>query len=185
MTPPARAPRATRCCCKCRWSRSTIPTTIPGPQTLLTSLSSEQNLDRLHWLMSRFQGYVGIAGAMGARFTSTEGALAPVLKETARRGLIYVDDGASTRSLAGQIASANNMPFAKAELAIDAVPTPAQIDRALARLEAMAREHGSAVGYASAVPASIDRIAQWAKAAESRGILLVPISAVAIKPKSS
>lgn len=161
------------------------PDNDPGPQTLLTSLSGEQNLDRLQWLMGRFQGYVGIAGTMGARFTSTEQALAPVLKETARRGLIYVDDGASTRSLAGQIASANNMPFAKAELTIDAVPTAAQIDRALARLEAMAREHGSAVGYASAVPASIERIAQWAKAAESRGILLVPITAVAIKPKSS
>jgi len=35
------------------------------------------------------------------------------------------------------------------------------------------------------LPVSIDRIAQWAKAAESRGLILVPISAVAIKPKSS
>ena len=26
----ARAPTATRCCCRCRWSRSTIPTTIPA-----------------------------------------------------------------------------------------------------------------------------------------------------------
>ena len=26
----ARAPKATRCCCRCRWSRSTIPTTIPA-----------------------------------------------------------------------------------------------------------------------------------------------------------
>ena len=68
---------------------------------------------------------------------------------------------------------------------LDAVPTPAKIDRALARLEALARERGIAVGIASALPASIERIAQWAKAAESRGIVLVPISAVAIKPKSS
>ena len=29
--------------------------------------------------MSRFQGYVGIANYMGARFTSTEQALAPVI----------------------------------------------------------------------------------------------------------
>jgi hypothetical protein len=161
------------------------PDNDPGPQTLLTTLNAEQNLGRLHWLMSRFQGYVGIASTMGARFTSTEAALAPVLKETAKRGLIYVDDGTSTRSLAGQIASANNMPFAKAEIVLDAVPTAAQIDRALTRLEAMAREHGSAVGFSSAMPSSIERIAQWAKAAEGHGILLVPISAVAIKPKSS
>ena len=161
------------------------PDNDPGPQTLLTTLSPDQNVDRLHWLMSRFQGYVGIAGHMGARFTSTEAALAPMLKETAKRGLIYVDDGSSPRSLAGQIAANNNLPFAKSEVALDAVTTPAHIDRALARLEAMAKEHGSAVGMAQALPVSIERIAQWAKAAETRGIVLVPITAIAIKPKSS
>ena len=51
------------------------PDNDPGPQTLLTSLTPEQNVDRLHWLMSRFQGYVGIAGSMGARFTASEQAL--------------------------------------------------------------------------------------------------------------
>ena len=160
------------------------PDNDPGPQTLLTTLGVDQNLDRLHWLMSRFQGYVGIANIMGARFTSNEQALGPVLKETARRGLIYVDDGSSPRSVAGQIAGANNLPFAKAELILDAVPTSAHIDTALAKLEALAREHGSAVGR-SALPASIERITQWAKGAEVRGIVLVPITAVAIKPKSS
>jgi uncharacterized protein len=161
------------------------PDNDPGPQTLLTSLNVEQNIDRMHWLMSRFQGYVGVTSYMGGRFTSAEQALAPVLKETAKRGLLYVDDGASSRSLAGQIASANNMTFAKAEIVLDAVPAPAQIDKALMRLEAMARERGMAIGFASAVPVAIDRIAQWAKAAESRGLQLVPITAVAIKPKSS
>ena len=161
------------------------PDNDPGPQTLLTSLSVDQNLDRLYWLMSRFQGYVGIANFMGGRFTSTEQALAPILKETARRGMIYVDDGSSPRSVAAQVASANNLPFARAEIVLDAVPTPPNIDRALAKLEALAREHGNAVGIAAALPASVERIAQWAKAAEARGIVLVPITAVAIKPKSS
>jgi polysaccharide deacetylase 2 family uncharacterized protein YibQ len=161
------------------------PDNDPGPQTLLTTLPADQNVDRLHWQMSRFQGYVGIINFMGGRFSSTEQALAPVLKEAAKRGLVYVDDGASPRSVAGQIAGANNLPFAKSEVTIDSVPTPASIDKALARLEAIARERGSAVGFASAVPASIDRIAQWAKLAEGRGFILVPITAVAIKPKSS
>ena len=117
--------------------------------------------------MSRFQGYVGIANFMGARFTVSEQALAPVLRRPRKRGLIYVDDGSSPRSLAGQIAGANNLPFAKAD---DRASTRCRrrphIDRALARLEALARERGIAVGIASALPASIDRIAQWAKAAE-------------------
>jgi uncharacterized protein len=68
---------------------------------------------------------------------------------------------------------------------LDATPTPAEIDNALAKLESIARERGVAVGVASALPASIDRIAHWAKAAAGRGIVLVPVSAVASKPKST
>jgi polysaccharide deacetylase 2 family uncharacterized protein YibQ len=161
------------------------PDNDPGPQTLLTTLDAGQNVDRLHWLMSRFPSYVGITNYMGARFTASEPSFGPVLRETAKRGLIYVDDGASPRSLAGQIAGANNLPFVKADVVIDAVPTPTEIDRALARLEAEARTRGTAVGIAGALPVAIDRIGKWAKAAEARGFTLVPISAVADKAKSS
>jgi polysaccharide deacetylase 2 family uncharacterized protein YibQ len=161
------------------------PDNDPGPQTLLTSLEVAQNIDRMQWLMSRFQGYVGIANFMGARFTASEQALAPVLREAAKRGLIYLDDGSSQRSVAGQVSGANNLPFAKADLAIDAVPTPGDVDRALARLETLARERGVAVGMASALPVSIERIAKWAKGVEGRGVTLVPITAVSNKAKSS
>jgi polysaccharide deacetylase 2 family uncharacterized protein YibQ len=161
------------------------PDNDPGPQTLLTTLTSDQNIDRLHWLMSRFQGYVGITNYMGARLTASEMALAPVLRETAKRGLIYVDDGSSPRSIAGQIAGSHNLPFAKTDLVLDAVPTPIEIDRALARLEMMARDNGTAVGLANAQPATIARIAEWAKKVEGRGFVLVPITMVAIKAKSS
>jgi len=161
------------------------PDNDPGPQTLLTSLEVAQNIDRMQWLMSRFQGYVGIANFMGARFTASEQALAPVLREAAKRGLIYLDDGSSQRSVAGQVSGANNLPFAKADLAIDAVPTPGDVDRVLGRLETMARERGVAVGVASALPVSIERIAKWAKGVEGRGVTLVPITAVSNKAKSS
>jgi uncharacterized protein len=158
------------------------PDNDPGPQTLLTSLDASQNVDRLQWTMSRFQGYVGIANYMGGRFTASESALAPVLREAGKRGLVYLDDGSSQRSLAGQVAAASNLAFAKADLTIDAVPTGADIERVLARLETIARERGLAVGVAGALPAAIDRIAKWAKGAEGRGVLLVPISAVAKGP---
>ncbi len=161
------------------------PDNDPGPQTLLTSLSADQNIDRLQSLMGRMQGYVGIASFMGARFTASETAMGPVLRETAKRGLIFVDDGASPRSVASQIAGSANLPFARADLVIDATPTPAEIDRALARLEAIAKEKGSVVGFATALPSTITRIAGWAKNVQGRGVVLVPVSMVAVKPKSS
>ena len=62
---------------------------------------------------------------------------------------------------------------------------PDEIDRALSRLEMTARERGVAVGISSALPVSIGHIAKWAKDAQSRGLLLVPVSAVAVKAKQS
>jgi polysaccharide deacetylase 2 family uncharacterized protein YibQ len=156
------------------------PDNDPGPQTLLTSLGAEQNLDRLFWHLSRFQGYVGVANFMGARFVATDAAMQPFMREAAKRGL-----GAAARSVAATAAEGQSMPFAKADLAIDAVPTSVEIDRALAKLESLARERGSAVGMASALPISIERIGIWAKALESRGILLVPLTTAMLKPKSS
>jgi len=161
------------------------PSNDPGPRTLLTTLSPAQNRERLHWLMARFQGYVGLIGYMGAKFTASAPALTPVLSETAKRGLIYVDDGSSPRSVAAELAGSHNVPFAKADIVLDAVPTPQAIKQALARLEMAARDHGFAVGFASAQPAAIRAIAAWAKKVETRGFVLVPISMVAAKAKST
>lgn len=161
------------------------PDNDPGPQTLLTTLSAEQNADRLAWHMSRFQGYVGIANFMGSRFVATDAAMQPIVKEAARRGLAWLDDGSAPRSVASVIAEGQSMPFAKADVSIDTVPTPAEIDRALARLETLAKERGTAVGVASALPISIDRIGTWARQLEGRGIALVPLTTAMLKPKSS
>jgi uncharacterized protein len=160
------------------------PDNDPGPQTLLTTLAPEQNVDRLYWHLSRFQGYAGIANFMGARFVATDTAMAPIVKEAAKRGLGYFDDG-SARSIAPSLTATQAVPFAKADVAIDAVPTPSEIDRALAKLEGLAKERGIAVGVASALPISIERISAWSRTLDSHGLLLVPLTTAMLKSKSS
>jgi len=160
------------------------PDNDPGPQTLLTSLTPEQNIDRLYWHLSRFQGYAGIANFMGARFTATDAVMQPIIREAARRGLGYLDDGSSSRSAAPAVTAAQAMPFAKADFTIDAVPTSAEIDRTLLKLETLAKERGLAVGIASALPISIERLAAWIKTLDSRGIMLVPLTTAMLKSKS-
>jgi len=160
------------------------PDNDPGPQTLLTTLAPEQNLDRLYWHLSRFQGYAGIANFMGARFVVTDAAMQPLVREAAKRGLGYFDDGQAPRSVAPALAAAQGMPFAKGDFSIDAVPTAVEIDRVLAKLEGLARERGVAVGTASALPISIERISVWIKALESHGIMLVPLTTAMLKSKS-
>jgi polysaccharide deacetylase 2 family uncharacterized protein YibQ len=161
------------------------PDNDPGPQTLLTTLGTEQNIDRLHWNLSRFQGYVGVANFMGARFVASDAAMQPIIREASKRGLGYLDDGSTPRSVAGPLAAGQGMPFAKADLTIDAVPNPVEIDKALARLENVAKAHGVAVGVASALPVSIERIGVWTKLLESRGVTLVPLTTAMLKSKSS
>jgi uncharacterized protein len=161
------------------------PDNDPGPQTLLTTLAPEQNLDRLYWHLSRFQGYAGIANFMGGRFVVSDAVMLPIVREAAKRGLGYLDDGSAPRSVAPSLAAAQTMPFAKADLTIDAVPTALEIDRALAKLESLAKEHGTAVGIASALPVSIERIGVWIKALEGHGIMLVPLTTAMLKSKSS
>jgi len=161
------------------------PDNDPGPQTLLSTLGAEQNLDRLQWHMSRFQGYAGIANFMGARFVVSDNVMQPIVREAAKRGLGYFDDGSAPRSVASSLAASQAMPFARADLTIDAVPTTLEIDRALAKLETFARERGLAIGIASALPISIERISAWSKALEARGVMLVPLTTAMLKSKSS
>jgi hypothetical protein len=161
------------------------PDNDPGPQTLLTSSAPEQNLDRLNWHLSRFQGYVGLSNFMGARFVATDPAMQPIIRDAAKRGLGYLDDGSAPRSVAPSLAKSIAMPFARADLAIDTVPTAGEIDKALAKLESIAKERGNAVGTASALPVSIERIVNWSKSLESRGILLVPLTTAMLKSKST
>jgi polysaccharide deacetylase 2 family uncharacterized protein YibQ len=155
------------------------PKLNPGPHTLLTTANAAENTDDLHWLMSRFSGYAGVANFLGAKFTADENALKPVLREIAGRGLYYADDGTSAQSLASTLAPGLNLAAAQADVSFDASLKPGALETALVKLEARARDKGLAVGVASGLPsADIDRIAHFAQALETKGINLVPLSAV-------
>jgi uncharacterized protein len=155
-----------------------FPSSDPGPQSLLVGTSAQQNIERLRWSMARFAGYLGVVPMMGSRFTSAPEALRPVIEELRARGLAIVDDGASVRSQISETARGVGAAFARANAVIDASPTPDRIDEALAALETRAREQGSAIGFASALPISLERITRWRRDLERRGVTLVPVSSL-------
>ncbi len=154
-----------------------FPDNDPGPQTLLTGLGAQQNKDRLYWSMGRFGGYVGVTNYMGARFTGVEDGMRNFLGELKERGLLYVEDGSSQRSLAPQIAHEIQLPSKVADVVLDATPDKDAIRQALSGLEAAAAEQGTAIGVATGLPVSVETIAEWAKDLKDRGAVLVPITA--------
>ncbi len=155
------------------------PDNDPGPQTLLAAGTPEANTEKLMTLLGRLTNYVGVINYMGAKFTADDRALGPVVKEIAGRGLMYVDDGSSSRSTGETVAKGVRAPFAHGDVVIDAVATDEQIRAKLAQLEQVARSRGMAIGTASALPITLRAVESWAKALEARGLALVPVSAVA------
>jgi len=161
------------------------PENDPGPHTLLTTLPPAENMKRLQWLMSRFTGYVGVTNHMGAKFEAAQDAFLPVLEELKARGLLYLDDGSAQQSTAGQIAGVLGLDYSVANVQIDGVQSPADIAKALAKLEALAKERGCAIGVATANPATIKQLLEWAGKLEGKGIVLVPVSAAVRSQRQS
>lgn len=153
------------------------PSEDPGPHTLLTTLPTDENIKRLHWLMSRYTGYVGVTNHMGAKFEATAGSLQPVLAELQRRGLIYFDDGSAGGTTAAEIATGLGLGYSVAQVRLDAGQSTADMAQALSELEAAAKAQGTAIGVVTAAPSTVKQIVEWASSLKSKGLVLVPVSA--------
>jgi polysaccharide deacetylase 2 family uncharacterized protein YibQ len=118
-----------------------------------------------------------VVNYMGARFSTESQPLGNLLDAVGKRGLLYLDDGSSPRSLAADVAPGRT-PFLKADLVLDPDLSAAAIDARLDQLIAIARSRGYAIATATAFPATIARIAAFAKAAAAKDITLVPVSSL-------
>ncbi|WP_421860153.1 divergent polysaccharide deacetylase family protein [Parvibaculum sp.] len=156
------------------------PQNDPGPHTLLTSADGRENVSRLEWLMSRFTGYAGVMNYQGARFTTSPSALKPVLAAIEARGLLYIDNGASARSLAPTLAQDIGLPAVQATRIVDPVQNPEVIATSLDMLEEASQQSGAALGVASGFPVTVDALAQWTAALKKDGFTLVPATALAL-----
>lgn len=159
------------------------PKVNPGRNTLTVAASADENLKSLHWALSRTTNYTGVMNYMGARFSADAAAMEPFIAELGKRGLAYIDDGSSARSLAPDLALKDGVPFVAGDMAIDAVQDRGEILKKLDSLEATARAKGTAVGIGSAFDLTVDTVSSWVVEAKKRGIEIVPISAVAIDPQ--
>ena len=159
-----------------------FPESDPGPHTLRAGQEEDANIQRLSWAMSRFTGYAGVTNLLGQRFLSNSEALSPILTYLNRRGLYFFDNGAASQSVVPMVAGQVGIPAVQSGSALDSIQTASEIDRALSELESQARAKGSAVGAAFLYPVSIARIAAWARGLQSRGFVLVPVSAIVSAP---
>lgn len=159
------------------------PRVDPGRDTLTIDADAQTNLERLHHAMARITNYTGIMNYMGARFTADAVAMGPVIGDVAKRGLLYLDDGTSARSVADQVSKEKGAPFAAADVLIDGVQDRGEILKKLDELERIARANGSAIGTGSAFDVTVGAVAAWIREAQLRGIEIVPVSALVRDPE--
>lgn len=153
------------------------PNNDPGPHTLQVGLDTQANLERMHWALSRVQTPIGLMNYMGGRFASDDAALTPIVRDAIGRGLMVVDDGRSARTRLAAVASEDE-PAIRADVVIDARTERQAIDNRLVQLESMARQRGSAIGVASALPLTLTALEDWASSLADKGIALVPVSSL-------
>ncbi|MFQ5775049.1 MAG: divergent polysaccharide deacetylase family protein [Kiloniellaceae bacterium] len=151
----------------------------PGPNVLLTDLPPEELLRRLEWALGRFHGFVGINNHMGSKFTASAQGVAYVMRKLKARGLLFLDSMTSRDSVGWLAAQRAGVPYARRDVFLDNDwRDPASIRRQLARLEAIARRQGYAVGIGHPHRATLDVLARWLPRARRRGFALVPLSAI-------
>ncbi|HWD26022.1 MAG TPA: divergent polysaccharide deacetylase family protein, partial [Rhizomicrobium sp.] len=130
-----------------------------------------------------FAGYVGVTNALGAmrgeRLAGVADQMDPILAESARRGLLYVD---SRPAESGGVAIQHHVWSRDIDLVVDE-PVD-DIDVKLAQLEQIAHDRGDALGLAGAPsPVTVRHIAVWANGLLDRGLALAPVSAL-VRPPS-
>ncbi|MGE0044802.1 MAG: divergent polysaccharide deacetylase family protein [Hyphomonadaceae bacterium] len=149
-----------------------------GPQTLMASAESTQNIQRLENLLSRATGYFGVTNYQGGRFAASAQATAPVMQQLRRRGLVFLSSGIGQRTALAIEAQRAGLPITAADRIVDARREADAIDEQLLNLEALALQNGTAIGAGFAYPVTMEQIAGWASQIGSRGYVLAPASAV-------
>ncbi|CAO3420650.1 divergent polysaccharide deacetylase family protein [Azospirillum doebereinerae] len=150
----------------------------PGPSALLVGLDKGEVLRRFRSALDSFDGYVGVNNHMGSRFTADRAALAPVLAELHRRGLLWLDSRTSPKTAGIGIAQELRMPFAGRDIFLDNTAEVAAIRKQLAQVEQVAKRQGFGIAIGHPHDATIEALASWVPDVQKRGYVLVPVSAV-------
>ena len=155
------------------------PKRDPGePLTLRVGNTGEANIARMNDAIASVPGASGISSYLGAKFSQSEDAAAPVVSEIASRGLFLFENQPSGQSRLGSLAKERDVPYAAGTMAVDRDRNAAMMKDRLSALEIQARREGVAIGVATAYRDSIDALESWVADAERRGVVFVPVTRI-------
>ena len=147
------------------------PDNDPGPYTLLADGAPQETTRRLEWVLSRASGYFGVTNYLGSRFLASPTAMGTFENDLRQRGLAFIDDGSASHIGGG-------IPRASADRVVDDQLDGPTIEAQLTALETQAQRSGQALGSGFAYPITLAEAQRWSQGLASRGVQLVPASAL-------
>ncbi|MGE4033134.1 MAG: divergent polysaccharide deacetylase family protein [Parvularculaceae bacterium] len=145
-----------------------------GPAALLTSRTTEENEQRLDWILSRFEGYFGATNYLGSKFSSDRDAMSKLFARMDAAGIAYIDDTGAIERNGGPAASTTVNRLIEPTYGQD----QSAVRSELLSLEKIAGRNGDAIGKTYVNDRSLAEIKTWAASLEERGFTLAPASAV-------
>ncbi len=139
----------------------------PGALGLRTDLPEGVDNRRLRAVLARVPGAIGVLAPESAFTGSAQGAM--VQKVLAKRGLIYVGNGALVQGAAPVVPVAEIVGHDLWKGAIAA---------RLANTAALAKSYGGATVVVQPSPIALDQLAAWLRELSSQGITPAPVSAL-------
>lgn len=151
---------------------------LPGAAPPAASGTGDDALRDLHAAMARFPGYIGVTAEIGGSFPAQAGRGGLTLRDLASRGLLLIDN---TAAVPGRSPAAPGALAVSPDVVVDGRLAPGSVAAAFAQLEETARINGHALGYAGHL-SGLDAVAAALAGASTRGLVLVPVSALAGGP---
>ena len=158
-----------------------FPAADPGPYGLLTSKPPEENEEKLRWLMSRITTSVGFVTPRNERYTASVEHVKLLLQSLANRGIMIVLARNTSKDEVAEVLENSTAENLVANFIIDEDMSEATIQAKLASMEQLAVKQGYAIGIAQSYPLTIAQLRAWSDTLSAKGILLVPVTAIAKK----
>lgn len=149
-----------------------------GPNSLLLNVPNGENEKRLFSVMSSCVGYVGLVSQKDHVFTAGDIDPAPIMKQIFGRGVAFAESNPGIKAYGLSMAMEFGYPYVQNNFWLDADLRPEAIDQALKDLELQATQKGKAIAFLHPLPVALNKVQEWIKEAEQKGIQVAPLSAM-------
>jgi polysaccharide deacetylase 2 family uncharacterized protein YibQ len=151
------------------------PNPDPGPLTVLTGSSPEENRRKTKSVLAKAPKSVSVIGEHGSRFTLSEAELEPVLKEIRNYGSAFIDPRTTLYSKVPKICKVLGMNCHQVDLTLPLRANTKDIDDFFKKVIRNAQENGIVIVSIPAIPDFIRLLTNWTDVLEDKGITLVTI----------